>query len=83
MLLKSKCKEMNSAARLLFISKSVMTMVDFIYGAIYIILMNSKGLSEFDISLVFAVSTIMLFVFDCPTGVISDKFGRKRLLHWV
>lgn len=78
-LLKSNRKEINTASRLLLVSKCIMKMVDFIYGAVYIVLMNSKGLSELDISFVFAISTMFLFVFDFPTGVISDKFGRKKI----
>lgn len=66
-------------AKLMTACKSLIAIADYVYGAVYIILMNDRGLSTMEISTVFSVATMMLFLFDFPTGAISDKFGRKKI----
>ena len=72
-------KEVSCGAWLMMSCKSLIAVVDYIYGAVYVILMNERGLNAFEISTVFAVSTMLLFLFDFPTGAISDKYGRKKV----
>lgn len=40
------------------------------------------GLTMKDLFMIQAVSSIMIAVFEIPTGYISDKFGRKNSLFW-
>lgn len=54
-------------------------LVDKLYGAVYIVLMSIKGLGPLQLSLVFAVSSLSLAVFDYPSGNLSDLYGRKKL----
>jgi len=42
-----------------------------------VIFFLSKGLTLFDIGLLFAVEAIALLLFEIPTGAIADIFGRK------
>ncbi|WP_214484551.1 MFS transporter [Bacillus sp. SM2101] len=55
------------------------SMVDKMYGAVYIVLMSLKGISPFQISIIFAVASLSLAIFDYPSGNISDLFGRKKI----
>ncbi|WNS44906.1 MFS transporter [Paenibacillus sp. MMS20-IR301] len=52
---------------------------DKLYGAVFIILMSLRGVDPFQISIVFAVSSLSLAVFDYPSGNLSDLYGRKRM----
>lgn len=59
--------------------RSLYGMTDKMYGAVFILHMNFVGLSAVEISSIFAISSLALAVFDYPTGVISDKYGRKKV----
>lgn len=72
-------KELENASKLLLFNQTILTLIDYVYGAVYVVLMNYRGLSAFDISMILAASSLSLFIFDFPSGVISDKFGRKRV----
>lgn len=52
---------------------------DKLYGAVFIILMSMRGVDAFQISIVFAVSSLSMAVFDYPSGNLSDIYGRKRM----
>lgn len=52
---------------------------DKLYGAVFIILMSLRGVDAVGISLVFAVSSLSMAVFDYPSGNLSDIYGRKRM----
>lgn len=52
---------------------------DKLYGAVFIILMSLRGVDAFQISIVFAVSSLSMAVFDYPSGNLSDIYGRKRM----
>lgn len=58
--------------------RSLFSMADKMYGAVFILHMNFIGLSPLEISSVFAIASISLAIFDYPTGIISDKIGRKK-----
>lgn len=60
-----------------FIS-SLYNMADKLYGTVFILLMYSKKLSSHNISIVFAISSLSLAIFDYPSGNVSDKYGRKK-----
>ena len=52
---------------------------DKLYGAVFVILMSLRGVDAFQISIVFAVSSLSLAIFDYPSGNLSDIYGRKRM----
>ncbi|AIQ41970.1 MFS transporter [Paenibacillus sp. FSL R7-0297] len=52
---------------------------DKLYGAVFIILMSLRGVDAFQISIVFAVSSLSMAIFDYPSGNLSDIYGRKRM----
>lgn len=54
-------------------------LADKLYGAVYIVLMSMRGIDPLQISIVFAVSSLSLAIFDYPSGNLSDLFGRKKL----
>ncbi|WP_342562972.1 MFS transporter [Paenibacillus sp. FSL R7-0345] len=54
-------------------------LADKLYGAVYIVLMSMRGVDPMQISIVFAVSSLSLAVFDYPSGNLSDLYGRKKL----
>lgn len=54
-------------------------LADKLYGAVYIVLMSMRGIDPLQISIVFAVSSLSLAVFDYPSGNLSDLYGRKKL----
>lgn len=54
-------------------------LADKLYGAVYIVLMSMRGIAPLQISIVFAVSSLSLAVFDYPSGNLSDLYGRKKL----
>jgi len=47
-------------------------------GAIYVLFLLDNGLDVFQVTLVNTSFMIANFVFEVPTGVIADIFGRKR-----
>lgn len=52
---------------------------DKLYGAVFMILMSLRGVDAFGISIVFAVSSLSMAIFDYPSGNLSDIYGRKRM----
>lgn len=52
---------------------------DKLYGAVFIILLSLRGVDAFQISIVFAVSSLSMAIFDYPSGNLSDIYGRKRM----
>lgn len=77
--LNSNVRQISEASKLLLVVKCILALVDFIYGAVYIILMNDRGLTPLEISLIFSFSTGTQFILNFPTGAISDKYGRKKI----
>lgn len=54
------------------------SLIDMMYGATYILLMTSIGISESKISLLLSFSSLFLFIFDLPSGNFADIHGRKK-----
>ncbi|KGX84576.1 major facilitator transporter [Pontibacillus litoralis JSM 072002] len=52
----------------------------FFERGIWILYLSSMGLSLFQIGILQSVLSATMFVMEMPTGVISDKIGRKRAL---
>lgn len=52
---------------------------DKLYGATFMVKMNSQGLSLAMISILLAFHEIIIVISDYPSGVISDYFGRKKI----
>lgn len=57
---------------------SSFSMIDKLYGAVYIILMNLKGINSTQIGIIFAISSLSMAIFDYPSGNLSDRYGRKK-----
>ncbi|WP_025675896.1 MFS transporter [Paenibacillus polymyxa] len=57
---------------------SSFSMIDKLYGAVYIILMNLKGINSTQIGVIFAISSLSMAIFDYPSGNLSDRYGRKK-----
>ena len=57
-------------------------MIDMLFGASYIVLMNQCGVDAFGTSIVFGISSLALAIFDYPSGNLSDWYGRKRMSAW-
>ncbi|WP_042196156.1 MFS transporter [Paenibacillus camerounensis] len=55
------------------------SLADKMYGAVFIVLMSMRGIDPLQISIIFAVSSLSLAIFDYPSGNLSDLYGRKRL----
>lgn len=56
----------------------IFTMGNSIFAPIFIPYMTGKGMSTFEANLVMSVIMFTIFLFEIPTGVISDLFGRKK-----
>lgn len=56
----------------------LISLMDKLFGAGYILRMDEAGLDPARISLVLAASSAVLAVVDFPSGVLADLWGRKR-----
>ena len=52
------------------------------FGATYVAFMRAQDLSIAQISNLFSIQQILQAVFDYPTGTISDKIGRKKIMGY-
>ncbi len=50
------------------------------YEPYLIILLVGKGISLFEIGILFAIREIVINIFEIPSGIIADMYGRKREL---
>ncbi len=50
------------------------------YEPYLIILLISKGITLFQIGLLFAIREIVINIFEIPSGIIADTYGKKREL---
>lgn len=51
---------------------------DTLFGICYIIILHQKGISILEISALMAISGLVGFLFDFPSGIICDIYGRKK-----
>jgi hypothetical protein len=51
-----------------------------LYGASYVLLMHTRGLSPARIGQALFVSLLVLTICDYPSGTLADKFGRRNAL---
>ncbi len=56
----------------------IFTMGNSIFAPIFIPYMTGKGMSTFEANFVMSVIMFTIFIFEIPTGVLSDLFGRKK-----
>lgn len=47
------------------------------------IFLKQAGYNYTSISLIFSVILVSQTIFEYPSGIIADKFGRKKLMHLV
>lgn len=50
------------------------------FDAFFILFLVEKGLPYTEIGILYAVREIVINIFEIPSGIIADTFGRKRLL---
>ena len=55
-------------------------LIDIIYGTVYIVIMVNEGLSIMEMSVIFSISSFLLFIFELPSGVLADLYGRKKMI---
>lgn len=75
-------KNFKKTKKIYLIMMSLYGFVDKLYGSIYIAFMRSANLSMLQISNLFSIEQILLAIFDYPTGTISDKIGRKKIVSY-
>lgn len=75
-------KNFKKTKKIYFIMMSLYGFADKLYGSIYITFMRSANLSMLQISNLFSIEQILLAIFDYPTGTISDKIGRKKIVSY-
>ncbi|MED4322073.1 MFS transporter [Heyndrickxia faecalis] len=56
------------------------SVIDKLYGTIYVGHMSKSGVDEASIGFILAISSIALSLFDYPTGSLADKYGRKKIM---
>jgi len=59
---------------------AVLSLADFIFGAVYVSALVLKGLSPAMIGVLFGISTALSLVVEAPSGVLGDRFGHRRML---
>lgn len=57
---------------------SVYSVIDKLFGSVYIAIMSHRGLSDGHIGLVLSAGSLSLTIFDYPSGNIADTYGRRR-----
>ena len=72
-----------SAYRFYLFAEAALALPSFIVVAIYFV--QQVGLSPLQLVLVGTVMEISVFVFEVPTGVVADLYGRKLslVIAWV
>lgn len=70
-----------STTNIIAIIIGIITSIDYIYGMFYYKIFVSNGLSQIDISRLMSIGSLSILIFDFPSGNISDKIGRKKVLE--
>ena len=75
-------KEFRETRNLYVSMMSLYELADKLFGATYVAFMRAQDLSIAQISNLFSIQQILQAVFDYPTGIISDKIGRKKIMGY-
>ena len=75
-------KEFRETRNLYVSMMSLYELADNLFGATYVAFMRAQDLSIAQISNLFSIQQILQAVFDYPTGTISDKIGRKKIMGY-
>lgn len=75
-------KEFRETRNLYVSMMSLYELADKLFGATYVAFMRAQDLSIAQISNLFSIQQILQAVFDYPTGTISDKIGRKKIIGY-
>lgn len=75
--LKSKSIEAKKTIRLYILLSAIRTLSTSFVVAIFFVFMMERGLNIPEISAVALVVSATVFIFEIPTGIIADVFGRK------
>jgi predicted MFS family arabinose efflux permease len=70
----------SSVARRYFVLVVVVALVDFVFGATYVVHMTASGVSPAIIGMMLAVAGIVSFVLEIPSGALADRYGNKKVL---
>ena len=76
-------KEFRETRNLYVSMMSLYELADKLFGATYVAFMRAQDLSIAQISNLFSIQQILQAVFDYPTGTISDKIGRKKIMGYT
>lgn len=52
------------------------------FDAFLLLYLNEKGISYSEIGILYAVREIVINLFEIPSGIMADSWGRKRALAW-
>jgi MFS family permease len=61
-----------------FAVTSLYTVADKLFGAVYIATMSSNGLSATQVGMVLMIGSLLITLFDFPSGNVADTYGRKK-----
>lgn len=75
-------KEFRETRNLYVSMMSLYELADKLFGATYVAFMRAQDLSIAQISNLFSIQQILQAVFNYPTGTISDKIGRKKIMGY-
>ena len=75
-------KEFRETRNLYVSMMSLYELADKLFGATYVAFMRAQDLSIAQISNLFSIQQILQAVFDYPTGTISDKIGRRKIMGY-
>ncbi|NLT15230.1 MAG: MFS transporter, partial [Clostridiales bacterium] len=47
---------------------------------VYMLLFESKGLSDLDVSLLLIIWSVSVFILEVPSGIMADRWSRKNMI---
>ena len=69
-----------SVLRRITIAYGLLTLFDFLFGSVYIVVLLNKGLSPFQLGSLFGISSALSLLIEAPSGALADRFGHRRFL---
>lgn len=69
-----------SVLRRITIAYGLLTLFDFLFGSVYIVVLLNKGLSPIQIGSLFGISSALSLLIEAPSGALADRFGHRKFL---
>lgn len=60
-------------------ASSLVSLVDFIFGAMYVALLIERSVDPVVIGVIFAVTNLIQMAMEIPSGILADRFGQRLL----